>query len=297
MMIKPSYAFRQAFRQIVRNGAMTTASMFSITAMLLILGIFFVVVVNVNMIAESAKSQFDVVQVYMEDNATEAEIQAVRDKAEDIEFVEKSTYIDKEEALARMKLRWGDNGYLLDGLEKNPFQNEVEVKLNDITQSETVVSSLQNQAGVEEIRYSKTIIDKLVKVTNTIQLISLILISILIIVSVVVVSNTVKLTVLARSREIEIMKYIGATNWFIRGPFFVEGMLIGLLSALVSSGVIALIYMKITSSFSHSMSIWFSIGMVPQAFLNVNLVIIFVALGISIGAVGSTLSMRKFLDT
>lgn len=296
-MIKPGYAFRQAFRQIARNGAMTSASLFSITAMLLILGLFFTVVVNVNMVAESAKSQFDIVQIYLLDDIAEQSKDALLDKLEDMEEVDGVAYIAKEDAMERFKKRWGDNASLLEGLERNPLPNAIEVKLKDISFSDVVVGAIQNDPAIEEIRYSKTVVDKLVKITGAIQVVSLVLIIILIVVSTVVVSNTIKLTVIAREREINIMKYIGATNWFIRGPFLVEGIMIGLMAALISAGLITGIYIKIVSAFSHTMSILLSVGMVPQQFLLTNLLAIFVALGISIGAIGSTMSMRKFLDT
>ena len=119
----------------------------------------------------------------------------------------------------------------------------------------------------------------------------------LIIVSVVVVSNTVKLTVLARGREISIMKYVGATNWFIRGPFLAEGIIIGLLSAVISSGVISGLYYLLTKGVAQKMLALFSSGLYPVASMSINLSVIFLALGVSIGSMGSIISMRRFLDT
>ena len=102
---------------------------------------------------------------------------------------------------------------------------------------------------------------------------------------------------LARGREISIMKYVGATNWFIRGPFLIEGMIIGILAALISSGVICGLYSLVTVNISEQMLVMFSTGLVPVAFMTENLIIIFLALGMSIGAMGSMISMRRFLDT
>ena len=135
------------------------------------------------------------------------------------------------------------------------------------------------------------------KVTGFIQIGAMIVILFLVIVSIVVVSNTIKLTVLAREREISIMKYVGATNWFIRGPFLIEGILIGILSALISVGTISLVYYKITELIGQEIFVMLSTTMVPGAFLIVHLVWIFLALGVSIGACGSIISMRRFLDT
>ncbi|MDD3170013.1 MAG: FtsX-like permease family protein, partial [Eubacteriales bacterium] len=151
--------------------------------------------------------------------------------------------------------------------------------------------------GIEDIKYYKDTVDQLMKVTGFIQIGAMIVIIFLVIVSVVVVSNTIKLTVLAREREISIMKYVGATNWFIRGPFLIEGILIGILSALISVGIISFIYYKITELIGQEIFVMLSTTMVPGAFLVVHLVWIFLALGVSIGACGSIISMRRFLDT
>ena len=119
----------------------------------------------------------------------------------------------------------------------------------------------------------------------------------LIIVSLVVVSNTIKLTVFARSREINIMKYVGATNWFIRGPFLAEGIIIGIISAGIAAGISNLIYSKIVDVIGAEVSNILSTPLAPVGFLSWNLLVIFIALGASIGACGSIISMRRFLDT
>lgn len=297
MMIRPAYAIRQAFRQILRNGAMTTASLFSITAMLIILGLFFIIIVNVNVIAENAKNQFDTIQIYLKDEMAEGAEESLMKQLEERKAVAEVVFVTRDDALERFKQRWGANGYLLEGLEKNPLPNAIEVELSDLGQAESVVESVQNDPNIEQILYSQTVVERLVTITGAIQIISLILISILIIVSIVVVANTIKLTVIAREREINIMKYIGATNWFIRGPFLVEGILIGLLSAGLAAGLMAAIYLRLAENFSHHMALLFSVGMVPQGFLVGHMAAIFVSIGVSIGAIGSTMSMRKFLDT
>ena len=118
----------------------------------------------------------------------------------------------------------------------------------------------------------------------------------LVVVSVVVVSNTIKLTVFARAREISIMKYIGATNWFIRGPFLVEGIIIGIFASLVSAGITFLLYSKVVELIGTQVMTILSSPLVPAGYLAVNLICIFLAMGVSIGACGSIISMRRFLD-
>ena len=134
------------------------------------------------------------------------------------------------------------------------------------------------------------------KMTHFVQVAAIVVMLFLIIVSIVVVSNTIKLTVFNRASEISIMKYVGATNWFIRGPFLAEGIIIGIISAGISVGASVLLYKKIVDVIGAQVFSVLSMPMVPVGFLTYNFTWIFLALGISIGACGSIISMRKFLD-
>ena len=291
------FAVKQAFKQVFRNRAMSVASMFSITAMLLILGLFFILVVNINMVSETAKKQFDTIQVYLLNETTYDQASTMLEELNKTDGVKEATYLSNEEAMAGWRTKWGDNAYLLDGLEENPLPNSLLVKVTKLEAADAVVAKIKTFDGIEDIKYYKDTVDQLMKVTRFVQIGAMIVILFLVIVSVVVVSNTIKLTVLAREREISIMKYVGATNWFIRGPFLVEGILIGILSAGISVGVISYVYYKITELIGQEIFVMLSTTMVPGAFLVTHLVWIFLSLGISIGACGSIISMRRFLDT
>lgn len=291
------YAVKQAFKQVFRNRAMSVASMFSITAMLLILGLFFILVVNVNMVSETAKKQLDTIQVYLLDTTTYEEASAMLSQLQATEGVKEARYLSDQEAMAQWRAKWGDNAYLLDGLENNPLPNSLVIKVTMLEAADDVVAKVKTFAGIEDIKYYKDTVDQLMRVSKFMQVNAMIIIIFLVVVSVVVVSNTIKLTVLAREREISIMKYIGATNWFIRGPFLVEGILIGILSSLISAGIVSFLYYKITELIGHEIFVMLSTSMVPGDFLTVRLIWIFLALGVSIGACGSIVSMRRFLDT
>ncbi len=234
-------AIKQAFIQIIRNRAMSFASLFSITAMLLVLGLFFILIVNVNMVTVSAEKQFDTVQIYLLEDTDRIAAQEMIDKLSRLDGVEKAWYLSKEEAMDEYKIKWGDKSYLLDGFAENPLPNSVRVKISDLELADSIVETAKKFQGIEDIKYYQTAVDKLLAVTDYIRTGALAVIASLIVVSVVVVSNTIKLTVLARAREIAIMKYVGAANWFIRGPFLVEGMLIGIISAAVSVGLVSVI--------------------------------------------------------
>ena len=292
------YAIKQGFKQVFRNRAMSAASMFSITAMLLILGLFFVLVVNVNMVTETAKKQFDTIQVYLTEETPYEDAVVMRETLRAMEGVESVVYMDKDQALEEWKItKWGNNSYLLDGIDPNPLPNSLVIKVLYLESADSVVEKAKTFTGVEDIKYYKSTVEQIMKVTSFVQFGALIVIVFLVIISVIVVSNTVKLTVLAREREISIMKYIGATNWFIRGPFLTEGIVIGIISAALSLGVVSLVYYKITELIGHDIFVMLSTSMVPEEFLIFNLIWIFLALGVSIGACGSIISMRRFLDT
>ena len=290
------YSLKQALQQIFRNKGMAIASLFAITAMLLILGLFFFLTVNVNFITEEIKDQFDTIEVFLQDDQTEAQADVIRTSLSKLPGVESVEYIDKARAMEEFKVRWGDNAYLLDGLSTNPLPNSLRVTLTDLNEGDVVAEVSRNMTGVEDVRYYQTEVNKILKVSEGIQKGALVVIAFLIIVSVVVVSNTVKLTVMARQEEIRIMKYVGATNWFIRGPLILEGMFIGLIASLIALGCTWAIYARLMNAFGQQAMILLSSSVVETQFMMIKLTWIYVALGISIGAFGSIISMRRFLQ-
>ena len=291
------YTIKQAIKQVIRNRAMSLASIFSIMAMLLILGVSFVTVVNISVIMEKAKEGYDTIMIHLEDATPEWQKENIMATLRSMDEVKEVSYLTREEALAQWKKDWGDMGYLLDTLSKNPLPNSVVVKLLDLDGADKVVNRAGNFDSIQKIQYYRDTIETLMKVTDFIKMTAIVIMGFLIIICVVVVSNTIKLTVFARAEEINIMKYIGAANWFIRGPFLAEGMIIGLISASASAGAIALVYSKIIELLQIEIARMFQFTLVPVDFLTYNLFWIFIALGISIGACGSIISMRRFLDT
>ena len=296
-MSRVGYNIKQALLQIGRNKGMSLASVFAITAMMLILGLFFVITVNVNLFTEMVKSDYDQVYILLKDATSTDVAQSIIDKVETYDDLKSVEYRSKEDALKIMKKRWGESSYLLDSLGDNPLPNSILITVDSLDSAGKVTEYAGSMDGVEDVKYYKETVEKLTKVTNFLQIAALVIMAFLIVVSVVVVSNTIKLTVFARSREISIMKYVGATNWFIRGPFLVEGILIGIFASLVSAGITYLLYSKIVSIIGTQAMMILSSPLVPAGYLAGNLICIFLAMGVSIGACGSIISMRKFLDT
>ena len=290
------YTLKQAFLQVFRNRTMALASIFAITAMLLILSIFFILLININTAAQAIKNDYDSIEIFLDDKTTVQQAEVIIDDLRNKEGVEDVYYKTKEQALQEFRGRWGENAYLLDTLTENPLPNSVVILIADLEKAEAIADSAGQYDGIEDVKFYKDTVDKLLKVTNFIQVAAIIIMGFLIIVSVVVVSNTIKLTVFNRANEINIMKYVGATNWFIRGPFLGEGIIIGIIASGISVGISALIYSKLVEAIGDQIFSLLSMPMVPVNFLVLNFTWIFLALGVSIGACGSIISMRKFLD-
>ena len=290
------YNVKQGFTQIFRNRGMSIASIFSILAMLFILGIFFVIVVNLNLFTEVVKQDYDQIEVYLKDEVTVEQAQGIMNQIKTHEGAVDVAYRSKDDALNIMKQRWGESAYLLDSLGDNPLPASVLISVDSIDSAEDVSKFASALEGVEDVQYFRETVEKLTKVTNFLQVGAIVVMVFLIIVSVVVVSNTIKLTVFARAKEIKIMKYVGATNWFIRGPFMAEGIIIGIFSAIISTILVSLLYGRIVSGIGTQVIAITSCPLISVGYMAGNMLIIFLALGISIGAWGSIISMRKFLD-
>lgn len=290
------YNIKQGFLQIFRNRGMSLASIFSILAMLLILGMFFVITVNINLFTEVVKQDYDQIEVFLLDDTDKAQAEQIMTQIRTHEGVTDVQYRSKAEALEILKERWGESGYLLDSLGKNPLPASILISVESLDNAGEVAAYAGTLDGIEDVQYYQETVEKLTKITNFLQIGALIIMAFLVVVSVVVVSNTVKLTVFARAKEIRIMKYVGATNWFIRGPFLAEGIIIGMLAALISTGLIALIYKELIAAIGAQVLAIVSMPLISTQYMTGNMLIIFLALGMSIGACGSIISMRKFLD-
>ena len=295
-MSRPGYNLRQAVSQMGRNKGMYFTSILAITAMMLILGLFFVSFVNVNLFASSIGKDYNVIQVYLKDDNKPETTQAVETALGRISGVEKIEYVSKDEALEILKERWGDNGYLLENLPENPLPDSYTVHVIDKEAANRLGEAAPGLDGVDDVVYYRDTIEKLAQMSHFIEVGSLIAMAFLIIVSIIIVANTIKLTVFNREKEIGIMKYLGATNWFVRAPFIWGGIIVGVLSSVIATGLTYLIYTKVSGIIGTDIARIFSISIIPADQLTTTLLIMFLCLGIGIGVIGSAISIRRFLD-
>ncbi len=289
------YSLKQAFKQIFRNKGMSIASIFSITAMMLILALFLFLTVNLNYLTENVKDQFGTIEVFLLDETDRQQADSMIAEVYRMNGVRSAVFVSREEAMEEFKVRWGNNAYLLDSLSDNPLPNSIRIELIDLEAGDMIATYLMSLPGVEDVRFYRDEVNKVISISNVVQRGALIVIAFLVIISILVVSNTIKLTVMARQEEISIMKFIGATNWFIRGPLFFEGILIGVISAGLSVGISSYIYIRLYEALGEQAFKLFASQLVEPEFLIVNIVWIFLALGIGIGTCGSIVSMRRYL--
>lgn len=290
------HMIKQGIIGMWRNRMMSLASIGSVTSVLVILGIILILVLNINNFTNMTKLKFEEIHVYLEDDITKEKIDRIGDSIKELDGVETVIFQSKEHALELMKEQWGEEAYLLEGLEENPLPNSYIIQLKDIEYADSIVSNLKGYSGIEEIKYYKDIINKLMTIANFIKIGGLVLIAILMLISIFIISNTIKLTVAARKREINIMKYVGATNGFIRGPFIIEGMLLGLIGSAISILIVNYGYKYLFTTVNERLYVLFTIYLVPYTAIFNDLLIISLTIGVGIGILGSIVSLRRFLN-
>ncbi len=288
---------KQGFQGMWRNRSMGLASVSSISAVLVILGIILILILSINNVVVEFTTKFDEIQVFLEDDLTNEDLDNIEEEIKSDDNVLSLIYVSKAQGLEKMKVEWGEEGHLLEGLEENnPLENSYEIQLKDIKYANAVVENLYEIEGISKINYYKDIIDKLMLFAKYIRIGGIAIVGALVFVSIFIISNTIKITVASRKKEINIMKFVGATNGYIRGPFIIEGILFGLIGAVTSILIINYGYGYFFKSVSDQLYILFTVYLVPPSLLIKDIIIIFSSIGVGIGALGSIISLKRFLN-
>ena len=293
------YLARQGLHNMINNRLMSFASVGVLTVCLIITGVAGLFTANMNSLMLYLRSQNEVV-VYLDENLDDAGLASVDSALRAISGLKEVTYVSKDEALDLMRDSMGDKADLFDVFEgeENPFLANYKVVLQDVGQMDEIVPQLESISGVVDVNVPTGLSDLVVNIHKAVTVVSVGLVVVLGFVSIVVISNTIRLTVFARRKEINIMKYVGATNGFIRLPFFVEGIAVGLIAGLISSAIVLggyqllLIYSVDFPAFWGTILNDVLLGM-GQVWWKV--LIAFLAFGSLIGSVGTATSIRKYL--
>lgn len=293
------YLARQGLHNMINNRLMSFASVGVLTVCLIITGVAGLFTANMNSLMLYLRSQNEVV-AYLDENLDEAGLASVDSALRSISGLKEVTYVSKDEALDLMRDSMGDKADLFDVFEgeENPFFANYKVVLQDVGQMDEIVPQLESISGVVDVNVPTGLSDLVVNIHKAVTVISVGLVVVLGFVSIVVISNTIRLTVFARRKEINIMKYVGATNGFIRLPFFVEGIAVGLIAGVISSAIVLGGYQLLIIYSVDFPAFWGSIlnsvllGM-DQVWWKV--LVAFLAFGSLIGSVGTATSIRKYL--
>lgn len=289
------YLVGEGFSNVFKNKKSTGASLIIMCATMIIFGIFLILGENINHFVDEIKSEQGF-QVFLVKDATQETIDEVGEKIRALNGVSTVEFVGKEQALNIMKERLKGSEGVLDEFEIDRFSVSYIVTLTDLNLSKTVQSQIFEFGNIKKITSSDQTVSTLLNIANVIRIITGVILLLLIIISIFIISNTIKLTVHARRKEISIMKYVGATNNFIRWPFIVEGMIIGIIASIFSIIIVGGTY-SIIASQAVNADFLQKINLSLLNFREMTTLIIFVylLLGIGIGAIGSVISMRKYL--
>lgn len=246
---------------------------------------------NADHLAERLESEVEI-SVFIEEDAKSSTITQLGQQIKQTAGVESVSFISKEQALKEMKKSFGDRAELLDNLEKNPLNDTYRIKAKDAKLVPALAQSFEKLPGVEKVRYGKGLLEKLLTITHYVRVSSLAVMGVLGIAAVFIISTTIRMSVFSRRREISIMKYLGATNWFVRAPFLIEGLILGLVGSLLAVLVVSLGYTALINQLKVSMP--FISLVTGREVLNM-LLMVLLGIGVFIGVFGSTISVRRFL--
>ena len=286
------YFVAEAVKSMRLNGLMSIASVSTVALSLLILGTFLMMVLNLNHLASALESQVEI-SVYLQDGLADRPMREVGTRITQIPGVTEVMFVSKEEALVKFKKRLGEQQSLLTALgDSNPLPNAFEVKVAKPEQVKAVAQAIGQLSGIENAKFGQEVVEKLFQLTQLIRIFGLVLIVFLAFAALFIISNTIRITVFARRREIGIMKYVGATDWFIRWPFVLEGMILGFGGALIAVLLLDQSYSLLTKQVYQSMAF---LPLIPRYPFVTEISLFLLVAGTVIGALGSTISLRKFL--
>ena len=285
---------RESFKSLGRNGWMMFASVSAVTITLLLVGVFFVIMMNLNNVATSIEEDVEI-RVHIDVAATEENHQTLRENIEKMPEVKSISFSTKEKELDQLMSSFGEEGDAFAMFEQdNPLSDVFVVQTKNPTDTMKTAKNIEKLQYVGKVNYGQGSVEKIFKVTDFSRNVGIVLIIGLLFTAMFLISNTIKITIFARRREIEIMKLVGATNWFIRWPYFLEGLWLGLLGAVLPVGIIGVSYyyaynylaQKLEGNFIQLLE--FS----PFIYQVSGLLIL---MGAFIGIWGSVMSVRKFL--
>ncbi len=286
------YFFREAFTSIMRNSWLSISSIGIVMVSLIILGSSLLLVINADRLAGSVESSVEIT-AFLEENVGKIDRDELEKKIKNVPLVETVEFVSKEQALKDMKESFGDQADILESLEKdNPLPDAFRIKTERAEDVPETAKKIETIKGVEQVRYGQGLVEKLLSVTRWVRLASMVTLTFLTLAAGFLIATTIRMSVFARRREIGIMKILGATNWFVRFPFVLEGIVLGLAGGLLAVLAVDLGYLSLVNKIRLSLPF---MQPVAEPRLVLGVLGAMLGLGVTIGALGSWFSLRKFL--
>ena len=287
------YLTHEGFRNVWVNRLMSLASVTVLMACLIIMGAGIMIYFNINNVVDKVQSQ-NVVMVYVADDVSEDETTQIGTSLKGISNVESCDFVPKEVAFQEQIQSMGGDAALFEGFDEIPLPDAYKVTVKDLSQFENTVSQIKQINKVDSVRENSDLASKLLSLRHAVSIVSVGLVIMLFLVALFIISNTIRITMFSRKLEISIMKAVGATNWFIRWPFMIEGMILGTISGIVSLGVLWGLYAVAEKVFAQTLSL-IGFSLVPFSEYWWQILLVFVAIGLFTGGFGSLVSMAKYL--
>ncbi|NLW92109.1 MAG: ABC transporter permease [Syntrophomonadaceae bacterium] len=285
------YFFREAGKSLKRNRLLSFATITTVAVCILILGFGVLFTINASNFMNHLESDVQI-RAFLEQDLTASQISDIGRKIEAIPGVGSNKFISRDEALQQMQKDFGRREYdLKETLGKNPLPHTYMVKVKNPREVSQLAAKIKSMPGVYKVNYGQGTVEKLFKVTRWMRIIGIIFIVLLLVGAVFLIATTIRLAIFARRKEIYLMKLIGSTDWFIRWPFFLEGILLSSLGALISIGILAMAYGSLISKIDNL----FFIQLVSDAGTIRNLYLVLLGTGAGLGVVGTWISLNRFL--
>ena len=293
-MIKDwGYFFREALTSLSRNRLLTLATVSTVAICILILGAAVLMTINAGNFMNRLESDV-AIMVYLDDSLSEEEQNEIEKDIKGMEGVQSIQFISKQEALKNLQEQFSGKDYdLEETIGKNPLPDSFEVKAVQPEDVKKIAQSIENMPGVDKVNYGQGVVERLFSVTRWVRIVGIGLIILLALAAVFLIATTIRLAVFARRKEIYLMKLVGATNWFVRWPFFIEGVLLGSLGALLAILLLVLGYSSLLDNLHTTM---FFVPLVSSFRLLINVYISLFLTGAILGVFGTWFSLNRFLD-
>jgi cell division transport system permease protein len=283
------FYIKEAFLSTKKNGIISFATVISLTATLIIVGMFLLISFNISIFLNNMESQLLAI-AYLQDGLSEEEIDTLVQDVSELQGVQEIRYISKEEAFQNLKEDLSEHEEILAGIQENPLPASIEIIVTKPQYLEEITFQIEQYNGIEEVNYGGQLTKNLLLVFDFVRKTGIAIISLLIFIAILIMVSVIKIGVHSRQQEIEIMSLVGATSWFIRWPFIIEGFLKGLLSSIIAVIVLVRGYYYYINQLRMILPF---IDIAPDNIVLIRMTVFIITLGLFIGIFGSIISLRR----